>query len=251
MTDPSQPQGLTEVKQYRFVRQLGKGGMGTVFEAIDTRDGGRVAVKLLHPWLVAEDTMFRDRFEREAHIAALLRSPYSVRLLDFGVANDTYFLVMEYVEGATVGKVWGSDRTRDAGLGGATVRHDDLVVSALVAVNAYGDVDDAGGAGDELAEGVDPAAVAASIRRELGGVIPGENTTIGVVLTNARLDKVGCLVVAQGAHDGLARSLVPTHTRVDGDAFVAAATGAVDVPVDVVRHLALVAVERAVRGAVR
>ena len=105
MTDPSQPQGLTEVKQYRFVRQLGKGGMGTVFEAIDTRDGGRVAVKLLHPWLVAEDTMFRDRFEREAHIAALLRSPYSVRLLDFGVANDTYFLVMEYVEGATVGKV--------------------------------------------------------------------------------------------------------------------------------------------------
>ncbi|MCC6386239.1 MAG: protein kinase [Dehalococcoidia bacterium] len=105
MTDPSQPQGLTEVKQYRFVRQLGKGGMGTVFEAIDTRDGGRVAVKLLHPWLVAEDTMFRDRFEREAHIAALLRSPYSVRLLDFGVAGETYFLVMEYVEGATVGKV--------------------------------------------------------------------------------------------------------------------------------------------------
>jgi len=104
MTDPSQPQGLTEVKQYRFVRQLGKGGMGTVFEAIDTRDGGRVAVKLLHPWLVAEDTMFRDRFEREAHIAALLRSPYSVRLLDFGVAGETYFLVMEYVEGVSVGK---------------------------------------------------------------------------------------------------------------------------------------------------
>lgn len=153
--------------------------------------------------------------------------------------------------GATVGKVWGTDRTRDAGLGGATVRHDDLVVSALVAVNAYGDVDDEQGAGDDLAEGLDPSAVAASIRRELGGTIPGENTTIGVVVTNARLDKVGCLVVAQGAHDGLARSLVPTHTRVDGDAFVAAATGAVDAPVDVVRHLALVAVERAVRGAAR
>ena len=153
--------------------------------------------------------------------------------------------------GATVGKVWGSERTRDAGLGGATVRHDDLVVSALVAVNAYGDVDDVGGTADELAEGLDPSAVAASIRRELGGAIPGENTTIGVVVTNARLDKVGCLVAAQGAHDGLARSLVPTHTRVDGDAFVAAATGAVDAPVDVVRHLALVAVERAVRGTPR
>lgn len=104
MTNPSDPKLLTQVKQYRFVRELGRGGMGTVYEAIDSRDGGRVAVKLLHPWLAAEDTSFRDRFEREAHIAALLRSPYSVRLLDFGVADGTYFLVMEFVEGTTVGK---------------------------------------------------------------------------------------------------------------------------------------------------
>ncbi|HML99336.1 MAG TPA: serine/threonine-protein kinase, partial [Tepidiformaceae bacterium] len=104
MTEPSDPRLLTQVKQYRFVRELGRGGMGTVYEAVDSRDGGRVAVKLLHPWLAAEDTSFRDRFEREAHIAALLRSPYSVRLLDFGVAEGTYFLVMEYVEGTTVGK---------------------------------------------------------------------------------------------------------------------------------------------------
>lgn len=104
MSEPSDPRLLTQVKQYRFVRELGRGGMGTVYEAIDSRDGGRVAVKLLHPWLAAEDTSFRDRFEREAHIAALLRSPYSVRLLDFGVADGTYFLVMEFVEGTTVGK---------------------------------------------------------------------------------------------------------------------------------------------------
>lgn len=103
MTNPSDPSLLTQVKQYRFVRQLGRGGMGTVYEAVDNRDEGRVAVKLLHPWLAAEDASFRDRFEREAHIAALLRSPYSVRLLDFGVANGVYFLVMEYVEGTTVG----------------------------------------------------------------------------------------------------------------------------------------------------
>ncbi|MCC6421142.1 MAG: serine/threonine protein kinase [Gemmataceae bacterium] len=94
---------LTQVKQYRLVRELGRGGMGTVYEAEDTRDGGRVAVKLLHPWLAAEDSSFRDRFEREAHIAALLRSPYSVRLLDFGVADGNYYLVMEFVEGSTVG----------------------------------------------------------------------------------------------------------------------------------------------------
>lgn len=104
MTNPSDPRLLTQVKQYRMVRELGRGGMGVVFEAIDVRDGGRVAVKLLHPWLAAEDSSFRDRFEREAHIAALLRSPYTVRLLDFGVVEGNYFLVMEFVEGTTVGQ---------------------------------------------------------------------------------------------------------------------------------------------------
>ena len=104
MTDPTKPRVLTQVKQYRLVRELGRGGMGAVYEGIDTRDDSRVAVKLLHPWLAAEDGSFRDRFEREAHIAALLRSPYSVRLQDFGVADGSYYLVMEFVEGSTVGK---------------------------------------------------------------------------------------------------------------------------------------------------
>ena len=94
MTDPSAPRVVTQVKQYRLVRELGRGGMGAVYEGIDGRDGERVAVKLLHPWLAAEDPSFRDRFEREAHVAALLRSPYSVRLLDFGVTDGNYFLVM-------------------------------------------------------------------------------------------------------------------------------------------------------------
>ncbi len=55
-----------------------------------------------------------------------------------------------------------------------------------------------------------------------------ENTTIGVIATNARLDKVACLIVAQAGHDGLARALDPAHTAGDGDALVVAATGAVD-----------------------
>ena len=102
MTEPGPDGVLIQIKQYRFVRELGRGGMGTVYEALDSRDGGRVAVKLLHPWLAAQDPSFRDRFEREAHIAALLRSPYSVRLLDFGAVDGTYFLVMEFVEGTNL-----------------------------------------------------------------------------------------------------------------------------------------------------
>ncbi len=69
-------------------------------------------------------------------------------------------------------------------------------------------------------------------------------------MTNARLDATGCLVVAQGAHDGLARVIVPPHMRSDGDGFVAAATGAVDAVDDEVRFMAVVAVEQAVRRCV-
>lgn len=78
--------------------------MGSVFEAEDRRDRTRVAVKLLHPHL-AEDESFRERFEREAHVAALLRSPYTVHLLDYGRAEEHLFLVMEYVDGPSVAKL--------------------------------------------------------------------------------------------------------------------------------------------------
>ena len=66
MTEPNEARLITQIKQYRLIREIGRGGMGAVYEAEDTRDGGRVAVKLLHPWLDAEDKSFRDRFEREA-----------------------------------------------------------------------------------------------------------------------------------------------------------------------------------------
>jgi L-aminopeptidase/D-esterase-like protein len=136
--------------------------------------------------------------------------------------------------GATVGKWRGPDHVRDGGLGTATVRQGDLVVGALVAVNAFGDVDRDGTAT------ADP---------DLDQLTPFfGNTTIGVIATNATLDPPGCLLVAQGGHDGLARSLFPVHTRADGDAFVAVATGRLDAPADIVRAAAVIAVERAVRS---
>jgi L-aminopeptidase/D-esterase-like protein len=139
--------------------------------------------------------------------------------------------------GATVGKWLGPGHVAPGGLGGATVRSGPLVVAALVAVNAFGSID-ADGTGLAEVEQALPAMPPA----------PMGNTTIGVIATNARLDKGGCLVVAQGGHDGLGRSIVPAHTRVDGDALVAVATGEVDALVDHVRLLAVAAVERAVRS---
>ncbi len=134
--------------------------------------------------------------------------------------------------GATVNKWRGREAVRAGGLGTATRREGDLVVSALVAVNAFGDL-----------VGNDPLPVAPTLSAF------GENTTIGLIATNARLDKVGCLLVAQGGHDGLARALEPVHATVDGDALVACATGVVEATVDRVRLLAARAVEDAVRAA--
>jgi len=74
-------------------------------------------------------------------------------------------------------------------------------------------------------------------------------TTIGIVVTNAVLDKPGCLRAAQSGHDGLARALDPVHTGADGDALVAAATREVEAPLETVRALAAWVVEQAVADA--
>jgi L-aminopeptidase/D-esterase-like protein len=164
--------------------------------------------------------------------------------------------------GATVGKWRGRQHLRPGGMGCATARHGAVVVSALVAVNAFGDVDlgDSGSVGleelpvDLVTGAFGPLAVDPLLREEVEAWgEPGTNTTLGVVVTNARLAKGECLLVAQGAHDGYARALFPAHTRVDGDAVVVAATGALDAPadVDLVRLLGVRAVEAAIRSVAR
>lgn len=142
--------------------------------------------------------------------------------------------------GTSVGMGTGPAGARPGALAGAVLRAGDLTVAVLAAVNAFGAVDLDGSGMAEAA-----AALAAGSAPAAAGVFT--NTTIGVVVTNARLDKLGCLIAAQGAHDGLARALAPPHTRVDGDAVIAAATGQVDADVDAVRLLAVAATERAVR----
>jgi L-aminopeptidase/D-esterase-like protein len=150
--------------------------------------------------------------------------------------------------GATVGEAVLGRSPRPGGLVAATVAAGDLMVSALVAVNA------AGLPGGDSALATDPALARP---RQWSGDAPeagaaaggaGTNTTIGLVTTNARLDKLGCLRVAQGAHDGLARAVFPPHTGFDGDAFVAASVGGgrVDATGDAVRALAVHAVAEAI-----
>ncbi|WP_216692737.1 P1 family peptidase [Dietzia psychralcaliphila] len=143
--------------------------------------------------------------------------------------------------GAFTSQWRGTENIRAGGIRYAESTVGDLVVGALCAVNAYGDVDQGGTA-------VDLACVA-NLVPPFDYASDRVHTTIGVVMTNARLDKTACYVVAQGAHDGLSRALTPPHTRYDGDGFVAVATGEVAADVDTVRLMALDAVSRAIRSA--
>jgi L-aminopeptidase/D-esterase-like protein len=149
--------------------------------------------------------------------------------------------------GAMVGTWRGRGRARPGGIGMAVVRRGDLVVVALLAVNAAGDVGRSG-ISEAIADGtfVDWPEPGGELFDARG------NTTIGMVVSNASVGREGCLLMAGSAHDGLARAVFPPHTRSDGDALVAAATGVLptsDVDLDVLRAMTVAAVERAVTTA--
>ncbi len=161
--------------------------------------------------------------------------------------------------GATVGTWRGRDHAQPGGLGVAVVSHGSLTVAVVVAVNAAGDVGDPA-TSTAVADGVfkgwpDSGDLFAASPGAGAGVDAGPrgNTTIGAVVTDAALAKGECLLLAQSAHDGLARAVFPSHMRSDGDAFVAAATGTVPrgngdgaAELDVLRVLTVAAVEQAV-----
>lgn len=132
--------------------------------------------------------------------------------------------------GATIGKL-GFGRPMKGGIGSAGFRFDDgTVVAALIATNGLGDIRDprtgelVAGAIDQEGNFVDAEARFLSGERPGRGSGEGQNTTIGVIATNRTLDKVQCHRLAGVAHDGLARAIVPAHTRMDGDTLFFLAT---------------------------
>ncbi len=133
--------------------------------------------------------------------------------------------------GASVGKLFGFAHAMRGGIGSASIQVGGVTIGALIAVNAIGDVvDPTTGrviAGARSADGVSPLDTMAALRRgePLPSMQTGQATTIGVIATDARLDKAGANKLAQMAHDGLARAINPVHTQVDGDTLFALATG--------------------------
>ena len=158
--------------------------------------------------------------------------------------------------GATVGKMLGLDRASKGGLGTAS-RHigQDLIVAALVAVNAIGSVIDPATqqiiAGARLDDGsfANPRQMTENHLRN-ANLTPGANTTIAVVATNAALTKTEATKVAQMAHDGLARVINPIHTASDGDTIFALSLGNQSAPASLIGAVAAEVLSEAVLRAV-
>lgn len=133
--------------------------------------------------------------------------------------------------GATVGKALGPQRATKGGIGTASQRvSTDIVVGALAVVNAFGDVlNPTSGevlAGPRPESGQGFLSTMQLISKGKGWMAPlPTNTTLGVVATNARLNKEQANKMAQMAQDGLARAISPAHTMVDGDIVFALSLG--------------------------
>lgn len=160
--------------------------------------------------------------------------------------------------GATVGKILGAQCACKSGIGGATCMFGDVFVTAVIAVNALGDVvDHATGkvlAGARLPNGEFLNTAAALTNGSLAQMLSlqaGTNTTIGCVMTNAKLDKVQTNKLAAVAHDGLAMSIRPVHTDADGDTLFALAKGDRTADINILMALAAEATALAVENAVK
>ncbi len=158
--------------------------------------------------------------------------------------------------GCRIGAMLGNEFATKGGIGSAAITiADNLIVAALCAVNAFGDIIDEQGKilaglrqppdGSQFISTLDAIRMMPAPPSEL------QNTIIGVVATNARLTKEHTNKVAQMAHNGLARAVRPAHTLFDGDTLFALATGEVAADVNVVGAFAAESVAEAIRNAVR
>lgn len=160
--------------------------------------------------------------------------------------------------GCRIGAMYGNEFATKGGIGSAAIFLDDeLIVAALIAVNAVGDVVDEQGriiAGLRTPpDGNNFAGMLNALKPLARQRVPESenNTVIGVVATNAKLRKEYVNKMAQMAQDGVAQAIRPAHTLYDGDTIFALATGQIAGDVTVIGAFAAEAVAQAIRNAVR
>ena len=149
--------------------------------------------------------------------------------------------------GATTGNWRGKENLSYGGIGIASAEVEGVIVCSLFAVNPAGDVID-----EKIAESFIKESFELSKERENIETTELMNTTLGVVMTNLSLTKSECYLLSQSSHDGIARSIFPAHTRMDGDAVVAVSTKELDGDsrkFDIGRTLSVFVTEKAIRQA--
>lgn len=153
--------------------------------------------------------------------------------------------------GATVGKYHGPGHLMKGGIGTYAMELDGIKVGAIVAVNALGDIYDID-TNEEIAGALDDEGKLLKdefayfedmmkMRKAFGG-----NTTIGTIVTNAKMDKTTLTKVAAMAHNGFGRAIKPVHTMADGDSIYAVSVGDVEAHVNVVGPMAAYVMGKAI-----
>lgn len=158
--------------------------------------------------------------------------------------------------GCSIGKYRGMDRAMKSGFGTCALQAGALKVGALVAVNALGDVYGPDGKPAAGLLNKEKTGLSSTLDEMFSDVTLAENlftgnTTLGVVVTNARFHKTQLCKIAGMTHNGYARAIRPVHTTADGDSIYALSVGNVDGDVNVVGALAAQAMERAILRAVQ
>jgi len=151
--------------------------------------------------------------------------------------------------GATIGKILGPELAGKGGLGMATTQIGDAYITAVIGVNAIGDIYE----GEQKIAGIQHEKSVMELLLQNAKTVPlsGQNTTIGCVLTNAVLSKEEANRLADIAHDGLALAIRPVHTMMDGDTMFALSESTTQIEfltlqaacVETVRHAVINAVK--------
>jgi L-aminopeptidase/D-esterase-like protein len=158
--------------------------------------------------------------------------------------------------GCTVGKIAGMDTCMKTGIGSYAVELDGLKIGAVAALNALGDVYDwksGKKVAGLLAEDKKSFRNTSDVLSESIRVIKNrfaDNTTLAVLITNAKFDKAALCKIAGMCHDGYARSIRPVHTSFDGDSIYAVSAGELEADQEVVGTIAADVISEAILKAV-
>ena len=158
--------------------------------------------------------------------------------------------------GASVGKILGQHHAMDGGVGSCAAKLEDVTIGVFVVVNALGNIIDpasgktiAGARHPKTGRFIDPIKQLSALHRTSFSQI--SNTTLAVLATDAKLDRLQAIKVAQMAQNGIAKAITPAHTTFDGDITFALSVGSKNADINALGALGAELVVQAILNSVR